>query len=118
MSADPFADRLARVRHRFVSTLAAKIDDAEAAMPALRPTAPMAAAAVGEGYRVMHGIVGIGPTVGFPDTGRAARAVEDVLRPAYQSGRELTDGEFQLFKERLQALRQVAARELQSFSSV
>ena len=29
-------------------------------------------AAVGEAYRCMHGIVGVGPTVGFPSTGRAA----------------------------------------------
>ena len=66
MTMDPFADRLARVRQRFVSTLEGKIDDTCAALPTLGCDAPLAAAAVAEAYRCMHGIVGIGPTVGFP----------------------------------------------------
>lgn len=79
MTEDIFADRVAKVRQRFVSTLEAKIDETCAALPKLGGGAPPAATAVAEAYRCMHGIVGIGRTVGFPDTGRAAHEVE---RPA------------------------------------
>lgn len=115
MPVDPFADRLARVRHRFVSTLEGKLDEAYAALPKLSDGAPAAAEAVAEIYRSMHGMVGIGPTVGFPETGHAAQDVEDILRPPQHAGRGLTADEVLLFKQRLDALREAAARELQSF---
>jgi len=115
---DAFADRLARVRHRFVSTLESKIEDAYASIASLGDAVPTAASAVGETYRSIHGVVGIGPTVGFPSTGRAAREVEDVLRVPYQNHRGLTGDEILLFKKRLHALREAASRELQSFYSV
>ena len=91
MPVDPFADRLARVRHRFVSTLERRLHDAYAAIPKLADAAPAAGEAVEEVYRTMHGMVGIGPTVGFPQTGRAAREVEDVLRSPRQAARGLGD---------------------------
>ncbi len=82
MTDEIFADRVAKVRQRFVATLEAKIGETSAALPKLGGVAPQdtAAAAVAEAYRAMHAIVGIGRTVGFPDTGRAAHEVEDVLR--------------------------------------
>jgi hypothetical protein len=115
MTIDPFADRLAKVRRRFVSTLAGKIDDTGAALPVLHATAPAAAAAVAEVYRRIHGIVGIGTIVGFPATGRAARDVEDVLRSPYRGGRGLSADEIAELTTTLQALRVTAARELRSF---
>jgi chemotaxis protein histidine kinase CheA len=115
MSADVFADRLARVRQRFVSTLDSKIEDAYAAISKLSDVAPMATTSIVEVYRSIHGVVGIGPTVGFPSTGRAAREVEDVLRGPYQNRRGLTADEILLFEKRLCAFREAAARELQSF---
>ncbi|HYA06139.1 MAG TPA: hypothetical protein VEF90_09645 [Xanthobacteraceae bacterium] len=118
MTVDAFADRLARVRHRFVSTLEGKIDSASAAGPELSDRAPSAAATVIETYRAIHGIVGIGPTVGFPATGRAAREVEDALRDAYQKQRGLTDEEILALKKRLQSLRETATGELQCFFAV
>ena len=117
MTDDVFADRVAKVRQRFVSSLQAKIDGTSAAIPELGGDAPPAVAAVAEAYRCIHGIVGIGRTVGFPGTGLAAHEVEDVLRPPYQAGRGLTAGEISLLSETLLALRAVAARELQSFRS-
>jgi chemotaxis protein histidine kinase CheA len=118
MTLDPFTDRLARVRQRFVSTLQGKIEDAYAEIPTLSSVAPAAAPAVAEAYRCMHGIVGIGPTVGFPAIGRAARDVEDVLRVAQHDKRGLTADEILAFKKRLDALRETATRELQFFHSV
>jgi len=55
MSVDVFADRLARVRHRFVSTLQGRIDDTDASIPKLRQGTAGAAAAIGEAYRCLHG---------------------------------------------------------------
>jgi HPt (histidine-containing phosphotransfer) domain-containing protein len=116
MTADPFTDRIARVRIRFAATLSAKIDDVCAAIPQFPDTAPKAAAAVGDAYRCVHGIVGVGPTVGFPASGKAARDVEDVLRPPQQQRRGLSADEVARVTAMLQILREVAARELQTFN--
>ena len=113
MTDDVFADRVAKVRQRFVSSLGEKIDSAYAALPDLGGTEPPAAAAVAEAYRSIHGIVGIGRTVGFPAIGTAAHQVEEVLRPPYHAGRGLTDDEISHLKISLQTLREVATRELQ-----
>jgi chemotaxis protein histidine kinase CheA len=120
MTDDIFADRVAKVRLRFVATLEAKIEETSAALPKVGGVAlaDTAVAAVAEAYRAMHAIVGIGRTVGFPDTGRAAHEVEDVLRPPYHAGRGLSDDEISHLKDTLQALRTIAARELQSFQAL
>jgi HPt (histidine-containing phosphotransfer) domain-containing protein len=115
MTVDPFTDRLERVRHRFVSTLEGKIQDAYAAIPQLADGLPAAVAVAAELYRCMHGIVGISPTVGFPATGGAARAIENVLRPPQREKRGLSDREIIALKECLQPLREAAERELQQF---
>ncbi len=118
MSVNSFAERLARVRQRFVSTLDSKINDAYAALGSLANTgATTAVESVERTYREIHGIVGIGPTVGFPATSRAARGAEDVLRVPYQDGRGLTPDEILLLKKRLHALREAATRELELFYS-
>ena len=117
MTLDPYSDRLARVRHRFVSTLEGKIEDAYAAIPKLSDALRGAASVVDAGYRCMHGIVGIGSTVGFPATGLAAHGVEDVLRSPQRDKRGLTDDEVLAFKEHLDALREAASQELQIFNT-
>jgi chemotaxis protein histidine kinase CheA len=118
MTTDPFTDRLVRVRARFASTLAGKIEETCAAIPHLADTEPAAAATVAEAYRCVHGMVGVGPTVGFQASGSAAHDVENVLRSAQQQRRGLTAAEIALLTKSLQALREVAARELQSFHSI
>lgn len=117
MTEDVFAAKVAQVRQRFMSTLEAKIEETCAALPRLGGDAGAAVEAVAEAYRCIHGIVGIGRTVGFPAIGSAAHDVEEVLRPPYNAGRGLSADEISLLKNTLQGLRQVAARELQSFRS-
>jgi chemotaxis protein histidine kinase CheA len=114
---DPYAERLDRVRQRFVSTLEGKIEDAYSAIPKLSAVTPTAALAVEVAYRCMHGIHGVGPTVGFPAAGRAAHDVEDVLRLPQQDKRGLTDDEILILKKSLHALREAVSRELQSLRS-
>jgi chemotaxis protein histidine kinase CheA len=118
MSVDVFAERLVRVRDRFVSNVEGKIEDVRAAIPNLSDTVPAAAASIGDVYRSVHSIVGVGRTIGFPAIGCAARHVEDALRPAYCDGRGLTADEISLLTNSLNALREAASRELQSFHSV
>src|SRR5580658_9373785 len=93
MTDDIFAERVAKVRQRFMSSLEEKIDSTHAALPGLGGTEPRASAAVAEAYRCIHGIVGIGRTVGFPAIGIAAHDVEDVLRPPYHARRGLIASE-------------------------
>jgi chemotaxis protein histidine kinase CheA len=118
MTAEAFADRLARVRQRFVSTLERKINDTDAVICKLSAKAPQAAVSVGDAYRSIHGVVGVGPTVGFPSIGRAARDVESVLRGPYESRRGLSDDEIRLLKKRLHALREAASHELRVFQLI
>jgi hypothetical protein len=117
MAVDPFAERLARVRQRFVSALESKIKDTFAAIPDLSGDAAAAVEAVEESYRRIHGIVGIGPTVGFVRTGRVARDVENILMRPHQAERGLTEEEIASFKKALHALRETATSELQLFYS-
>ena len=113
MTVDPFTERLARVRQRFVETLTSKIEEAYAAVPQMVQDLP----AVEEIYRSMHGIVGIGPIVGFPVTGRAARDVENILRPPREVRRALTDSEVVALRNNLDALRDAAQCELETSHS-
>jgi chemotaxis protein histidine kinase CheA len=117
MAVDAFAERLARVRQRFVSTLESKIEDTYKDIPDLSEAASAGAETVEEAYRRIHSLVGVGPTVGFARTGRAARSVENILLPPHQAKRGLTNPEIDSFKKALHALRETAANELQTFYS-
>jgi chemotaxis protein histidine kinase CheA len=117
MAVDPYTERLGRVRERFVSALESKIEDTYAAIPDLSADQPDAVETLEETYRRIHGIVGIGPTVGFVSTGRAARSVENILLPPHQAERGMTGEEIESFRKALHALREAATRELQSFYS-
>jgi hypothetical protein len=117
MAVDPFTERLARVRERFVAALEGRIEDTFAAIPDLSGETAAVIETVAETYRRIHGIVGIGPTVGFAGTGRAARDLESILLRPYRAERGLTTAEIASFKQALHTLRQAATSELQSFYS-
>lgn len=59
-------------------------------------------------HRAMHELCGIGPTVGFAATGRAARAIERMLLIACRERRGLTIAETAEFETGLKALRAAA----------
>jgi len=110
---DQFSERLAIVRHRFVSGLESKIEDTYHALPSMQGEKPDAAKATAESFRRIHGIVGVGPTVGFPSSGRTARLAENLLLPAYQAERGLSAEELLNFKKALHTLREAVQAELQ-----
>jgi len=112
MPIEPFTERLAKVRHRFASTLESKIEDAFVALPNLSGDGAEVAEAVGETYRRIHSIAGIGKAIGFAATGRAARSVENILMPAHYAGRGLKAEEAIALRKELQTLRAAAQREL------
>jgi hypothetical protein len=114
MPIDMFAERLARVRQRFVSSLESKIEDTYADLPKLCGDGSDVIDALGETYRRIHGIVGVGPAIGFVATGKAAKAVESVLLEPYHATRGLAATEIDAFRKTLQALREAAQQELQA----
>jgi hypothetical protein len=114
MSADLFTERLARVRQRFAASLQSKIEDTYAALPKLCGDAPDITNTLGAAYRRIHGIVGVGPSVGFVATGQAAKAVEKVLVGPYRATRGLASYEADALEKALHVLREAAQLELQS----
>jgi hypothetical protein len=112
MHADQFEIRLARVRHRFATTLESKIEDAVVSANSMSRSNDGVIKHISESYRSLHGICGIGPTVGFSATGEAARTAEVALMPAYREGRGLTDKEVLTLQKALQHLRVAAASDL------
>jgi hypothetical protein len=112
MHADQFETRLARVRHRFAATLESKITEAVVSADRMSRSGDGVIKHVSESYRHLHGICGIGPTVGFTATGEAARAAEVALMQAYRESRGLTQTEVLNLKKALERLRVAAASEL------
>jgi chemotaxis protein histidine kinase CheA len=112
MPVDEFTERLAKVRHRFASTLENKIKDTYTALPSLSGNGDDVVDILGETYRRIHSIAGIGKAIGFGATGLAARNVENVLLPAHSARRGLEAEEIVALRKELQALRDAAQREL------
>lgn len=117
MFTDQFTERLARVRHRYVSTIESKIDDTYADLPRLVGDGPEVASTLEETYRRIHGIVGIGLTVGFAATGKAAKTVENVLLEPHRAARGLASNEVNALKQALDALRDTVQRDLRSITT-
>jgi hypothetical protein len=112
MHADQFEVRLARVRHRFATTLESKIEDAVISANGMLDGSTGVTKRISKSYHSLHGICGIGPTVGFCSTGEAAHLAEVTLMQAQHESRGLTDREVLNLKKALEHLRVVAASEL------
>jgi hypothetical protein len=114
MHTDQFELRLARLRHRFATALESKIRDAVVSANHMTDSEGAVIKHISESYRRLHGISGIGPTVGFAATGAAARAAEGTLMQAFFEKRGLTDPEVIGLKQALEHLQVAAASELQA----
>ncbi|MEX0752041.1 MAG: hypothetical protein WD073_03850 [Xanthobacteraceae bacterium] len=116
MQPDPFVERLAKIRQRFACTLAHKIDGAQEALPRLSGGDAAAVTLVADTYQQIHSISGVGATVGFAATGRAARGAEEFLVSAYREKRALTSEEAKSLQGALAALKAEAELELRSMN--
>ena len=114
MAIDPFQERLAKVRFRFAATLAGKIEDTYTALPLLSGEGAQTSEAMEATYRRIHGICGVGPTVGFVRTGRIAREAAAIVLEPYRAHRGFTDSEAESFRQKLHELREAAEFELNS----
>jgi hypothetical protein len=118
MSTDQFAERIAAIRVRFASKLATKIEDTDAALPHLAGAGAEVVDAVATIYRRIHDLCGVGPTVGFVETGQAARNIDTILIGPFRAARGLTDDEVARLKAGLDALRAAALIDIQSTDTV
>jgi hypothetical protein len=116
-SADEFSRHLARVRDRFAAALDGKIAESFAAIPAIAAGGDDACAIVVTAHRRLHEMCGIAPTLGFPETGKAARAAESVIRAAARARRALKAEEIVALEIELDALRAAARTELQAHAT-
>jgi hypothetical protein len=112
--ADQCDERLVAVRRRFASSLEGKINDTRAELPNFLEGGTGAVDSVANAYRRIHGICGVGAAIGFAATGRAARAVEDVLIAAYRGSRGLATAEIACLETALRELAGAAQSELHS----
>ena len=112
LDVDTFNARFADVRQRFAATLSGKVDDCFAALPTISNENDVAVETIVFTHRNLHSMCGIAPTVGFPATGKAARAAETVLSAAAQSRRSLTSAELAGLISTLKGLRAAILSEL------
>jgi chemotaxis protein histidine kinase CheA len=106
---DIFEERMAAVRQRFVAKLDARIDEIDLAIPQLGREGGLDALKVV--HRNAHGLCGIGPTLGFVETGKAARSIERLLLVAVKAERTLTADETTRVREGVALLRSTATAE-------
>jgi hypothetical protein len=111
VSNDLFTERFAAVRRRFAARLDSRIDEIESNVPRLKHDGALEALA--EAHRRAHDLCGVGPTMGYVMTGRAARSVERLLLAAVTSQRMLTEDEFARLREGIAELRAAAAAEVE-----
>jgi hypothetical protein len=109
-----FAERMAKVRSRFVAKLSGKIAEVTDALPRMTGVGSDAVGAVTLAYREVHDICGIAPTIGFAATGQLARQCDAVLVTPFRDQRSLSANELALLTEKIEALRIGALTEMQS----
>ncbi|MGZ3411055.1 MAG: Hpt domain-containing protein [Xanthobacteraceae bacterium] len=109
MFSDVVTERIAMVRRRFAANLDEYLD--EITSPLL-PGGETGLSILAQAYQRAHKLCGVGPILGFVATGKRARAIERLLRPAVKARRPLNSEEIQLLRERIAQLRSVAAAEI------
>jgi hypothetical protein len=108
-----FAERIAKVRARFISKLAETIEATDAALTQLAGDGGDAIEAVATAYRRFHDMVGISSTIGFEATGQVARILDAILMRPFRERRGLQGDELARLKEGLEALQITALTEIQ-----
>jgi hypothetical protein len=107
---DIFTERVAAVRQRVAAKLAARIDVIASAMP--QPGREVGLPALALAHREAHGLCGVGQTLGFVETGNAARSIERLLVAAVRADRTLTNDEIPRLRDGIALLRSTAIAEM------
>lgn len=109
---DPYAERIAAVRLRFAAKLDARIDGIECAMP--QPGRAVGPDVLAQAHRHAHDLCGIGPTLGYVETAKVARSIEQLLLAAVKAERTLNDAETARMRDGIILLRSTATAEMGS----
>jgi hypothetical protein len=115
ITADDFAEHVARVRERFASRLNNKIADSFTALEKMVAGGGDAIETVIVAHRRLHEMYGIAPTLGFEATGKAAGGARTAIREAARAKRAPTPAEIAALKTELEKLREAAAADLRNF---
>jgi hypothetical protein len=118
VASDDFVERLNGVRQRFAAKLPARLAELDAALAQLVGDGHEVASTVYATHRKVHDLCGIGPTIGFESTGRAARVCERILLNPSRDQRGLSEQEMAHLKEGLVALRAAARKDIQATGAV
>lgn len=112
MMSDLFTERVAAVRQRFAAKLDGRIDVIASAMP--RPGGEDGLDALVLAHREAHGLCGVGATLGYVETGKVARSIEQTLLAAVKAEGTLTDDEISFLRDGIALLRSTATAEMGS----
>jgi HPt (histidine-containing phosphotransfer) domain-containing protein len=106
---DLFAERIAAVRQRFADRLDGRIEVIASAMQQSGSEDGLAALVLA--HREAHGLCGVGATLGYVETGKVARSIEQMLLAAVKAGRMLADDEMLRLSDGIVLLRSTAIAE-------
>jgi HPt (histidine-containing phosphotransfer) domain-containing protein len=106
---DLFSDRMAALRERFSGQLIARIDGIGAVAPQLGGAHLDVLA---QAHRDAHHLCGVGASLGFAETGKAARSIEQLLLAAVRAERALTSEELSRLRAGIALLRSTASAEM------
>ena len=106
-----FAERIARVRARFVANLTDNIRKTISTLPRMAGGEHETMDAIDDAYRTFHEACGISATVGLEATGQAAKRIDTILIDAFRSRRGLTANELVQLAEQLGSLQSVLENE-------
>ncbi len=109
-----FAERIAKIRARFVSKLADKMQATHEALVVITGDGATAVEAVSTTYRRFHDMSGISSTIGFEATGQVAKTLDALLLGPFREQRGLRPDELTRLKEGLHALQIAALTEIQT----
>jgi chemotaxis protein histidine kinase CheA len=115
---DPFAERMAQVRIRFAAKLNDRVASLDVALPGLVGEGTATLQALETAHRTAHDLCGVGPTIGFHETGKAARKIEQILLAAVRDGRGLSADEADAARAGIGMLRAAGLADLASQNAV
>ena len=113
------ARRIAEIRTRFLEALPQRLVEIDALAERLAPLPADGPESAREGaaalHRIVHNVAGIAATLGLPELGRHALAIDRALAPAAREGEALTEEDIEAVRTAAAALR--ASTDLQLSSS-